>query len=235
MRVMRKSSKKSPARKKVRSKAGKKISRKRAVKKARSAEKVAKRVSPGKKVARAPKVAAISFEGLSLRQIAAKVSDYLEKTGYGPALTGRACAAIHVGALIKPKSLDFVLREYQVNELADAMRAIGFTNTEMNTFESKRCPFSVVFSPPPISVGDDIVDSLQILKTRDGMIRMLDPTDCVRQRLSMFYRWGDREAFDDAIQVATRHPVDLDLVKRWSEWEWCSDRYDEFLARLQKK
>ncbi|MFA4874183.1 MAG: hypothetical protein WC956_05015 [bacterium] len=229
---MGKPKKKSPARKTTKS--SKKQVRKGLRPPKRTAAKPAARSAskPGSKPGLTNRT--ISFEGLSLRQIAARLSAYLTKCGYGPALIGKACAALHVGTSIKPKSLDLVLREYQVNELKAAMSRIGFRNTEMNTFESNRCPLAVVISPPPISVGDDIVDSLQIIKTRDGDIRTLDPTDCVRQLLSMYYRWGDRDAMEDAIAVASKHAIDLDLVRRWSEWEWCTDRFEEFLTELKK-
>lgn len=176
-----------------------------------------------------------NLEGLTIKQIAARLSSYLAEGGYSPALIGKACAAIHAGPSVKPASLDFVVREYQVDDLTHVMSGIGFKNTGNNTFESRTCPVPVIISPPPIAVGDDVVDELQTIRTRDGMIKILFPTDCVRHCLSMYYKWGDTDALLDAVAVASRNKIDLDKVRRWSEWEWCSDRFEEFLVELKKK
>lgn len=182
-----------------------------------------------------PRVKKVSFKGLSVRQIAARISKHLTNLGYEPALTGKACAAFYAGPSIKPKAIDFVTRSYELEKLAHAMREIGFHNTEMNIFENDRCPVTVSISPPPLAVGDDIIENVETKKTRDGNISMLNPTDCVRQRLSMFYRWGDHDALNDAIIVTKRNRVDLDLVGKWSQWEWCGDKFDDFLHALKKK
>ncbi|MBN1282478.1 MAG: hypothetical protein JXA24_01735 [Proteobacteria bacterium] len=182
-----------------------------------------------------PKKISSNFNAMPVRQIAAAVSRHLSQAGYDPVLTGRACAAAYIGARIKPKTLDFVLTEYEVPELAEAMRTIGFMRSGLYNYVSRRSPVDVVFSPPPLAVGDHLVKETAVMKAKGGSIRLLTPTDCCRQRLSMYYRWGDREAFDDAVELALCHEIDMDLVKRWSDWEWCSDRFEEFHREIKKR
>lgn len=194
--------------------------------------------APKKGAKRAAKSAgrakAIDFGELTLRQAVARLIEHLEEVGYEPVLTGSACAAVYVGPSLKPTAINFVIDEYTASEIEQAMRKLGFARSSMNHYESKKAPFDVVFSPPPLAVGDDVVKDIVTVQARPGKFKMLNPTDCVRQRLSMFYRWGDVEAFGEAVEVARRHEIDMELVRRWSEWEWCADKYAEFVSALEK-
>lgn len=182
-----------------------------------------------------PKKVSANFEGLPVKQIAALISDHLAHAGYDPVLSGRACVAAYIGARLKADTLDFVLTEHEVPELADAMKAIGFSRTGIYTFESRKCPVDVIFSPPPLAVGDDLVKEIATMKIKGCKVRLLNPTDCVRQRLAMYYRWGDKEAFEDALEMTLNHDIDMELVKRWSDWEWCGDGYEEFVRELKAR
>lgn len=209
----------------VKKPAGKKAARK----KKKAPKKGAKRAT--KSVGRSK---AIDFEKLTLRQAVARLTEYLEEVGYEPVLTGSACAAVYVGPSLKPAAINLVIDEYTASEIEQAMKRLGFARSSMNHYESKRAPFDVIFSPPPLAVGDDVVREIVTAQARPGKFKMLNPTDCVRQRLSMFYRWGDAEAFSEAVEVARRHEIDMELIKRWSEWEWCADKYGEFVSALAK-
>lgn len=201
-------------------------------------KKAAPRRAAGKAPARAkakkaPAIArngkAPSFRGLALKEAAAAIFARLDHSGHEPILTGQACAAIYGGGGIRSHALEFVIRDFTSQQINALMAELGFALKEMRTYANPVCPFEVVIAPTPLAVGDDVVADARVIKTSGGPLRMLTPTDCVRQRLSMFYRWGDRAALAEAVQVARRQPVDLDLVKRWSEWEWATDRFQEFL------
>ena len=170
-----------------------------------------------------------SFRGLGLKEAAATIFARLDRNGHEPILAGQACAAIYGGGGIRSHALEFVIRDFTAQQINALMAELGFALKEMRTYANPACPFEVIIAPTPLTVGDDVVADARVIKTSGGPLRMLTPTDCVRQRLSMFYRWGDRAALAEAVQVAKRQPVDLDLVKRWSEWEWATDRFEEFL------
>jgi hypothetical protein len=179
-----------------------------------------------------PKRVSKDFSKLSIKQIVARIREHLVQAGYDPVLTGRACAGVYLGKGVDAKAIDFVLKEYEVPELADTMKAIGFERSGLYAYESKRCPLDVIFAPPPLAVGDDLVKQIDEIRVRGGRIKLLSPTDCTRQRLAMYYRWGDEDGFEEAVRMAMEYEVDMDLIKRWSAWEWCTDRYVEFEAEL---
>ncbi|MHB1342372.1 MAG: hypothetical protein ACYC77_10325 [Coriobacteriia bacterium] len=41
------------------------------------------------------------------------------------------------------------------------------------------------------------------------------PTQSVMDRLTHYFAWGDRQALDQAIMIARRHPLDWDELSRW--------------------
>lgn len=220
--------KKRVAAKKPVRKSAKKPAKKASVKKAKAAGKKKTAVKKGS-------TKSADFTKCTLRQIIARISEHLEEADYAPVLTSSACAAIYVGPSLKPSVIEFVIDEYNASELDSTMRAIGFKRVSMNHYESSKAPYDIVFDPPPLAVGDDVVKDIATASARPGKFKLLNPTDCVRQRLSMFYRWGDKDAFYEAVEVVKKHKIDMDLVRRWSEWEWCTDKYEEFVRQLEEE
>ena len=174
----------------------KKTSKKKKVAKKKVAKKPAKKA--GKKVARALRAVKTSksprkkqsgkeLEGLVISQVAAIISSYMDEQGYEPVLTGRSCAAIYAGSSIHPKTLDFVVRDFTIDEVAETMAGVGFLGSGHRTFSNKYCPYEVLLSTHPVVVGDDVVSDVKVMRTAKGPLKLLTPTDCVRQRLSMFY------------------------------------------------
>lgn len=231
--VIKKTAKKTVAKKKVAKKPVKKVVKK-VAKKTGAAAKAARpsrAIKKGKPLK--AKQSGKALEGLVISQVAAVISSYMEEQGYEPVLTGKSCAAIHAGTSIHPKTLDFIVRDFTNDEVAETMAGVGFLDSGHRTFSNKYCPYEVLLTTHPVVVGDDVVSDVKVMRTAKGPLKLLTPTDCVRQRLSMFYRWNDREALDDALKVARKHEIDMDLVRRWSDWEWASERYDEFAELLK--
>ena len=174
-----------------------------------------------------------SLRGLGMKEVAAAVHGLLVEGGHEPILSGQACAAIYGGQAIKSRTLEFAITGFAPAKVGALMASLGFVLKEARTFSNMSCPYEVVLLAAPLRVGDDATDGSRMIKTSSGPLRMLTPTDCVRQRLSMFYRWGDRQALTEAVQVAKRQAVEMELVARWSEWEWATDRFQEFLRALE--
>jgi hypothetical protein len=63
-------------------------------------------------------------------------------------------------------------------------------------------------------------------------LRVISPTDCVKDRLAAYYHWGDRQCLTQAELVAKEHPVDLNELKRWSVVEEKLDEFERIKNRL---
>ena len=88
-----------------------------------------------------------------------------------------------------------------------------------------------VSSPPP-SVGSEPVKEIHELRLPTGMLRLLSPTDCVKDRLAAYYYFDDHQTLEQAVLVVQARSVDLDEVQRWSEAEGMGEKFREIAERL---
>ena len=113
------------------------------------------------------------------------------------------------------------------------MQSLGFTE-QRRYFSHKDTEFVIEFPGGPLAVGNSPVTSVSTRLNATGTLRLLSPTDCVRDRLAAFFHWGDREALAQAVLVTRAQPVELDEVCRWSRAERSADRFEEFVRELDQ-
>lgn len=169
---------------------------------------------------------------LDAKKMVSLIVKHFAARGVRVILVGRACAAIYTGSKAKLFTIEFMVNDFVVDDVLAAMDELGFESKDERTFTSESSPYEIVLNPPPITVGDDVIEKINSVKLNGGMIDLLTPTDCVRHRLAFFYKWGDAEAMDDAVRVAKKQAVDMELIGRWSAWEWCGDKFLEFSKRV---
>lgn len=73
---------------------------------------------------------------------------------------------------------------------------------------------------------------IEELSFETGILFLLSPTDCVKDRLAAYYFWSDRQALEQAKLVSESQPVDLDEIRRWSEVEDQLDKFKEIKRDL---
>lgn len=59
-------------------------------------------------------------------------------------------------------------------------------------------------------------------------MKLLSPTDCVKDRLAAYYHWNDRQCLQQAVWVARARKIDWDEVERWSRKEGEEDKFKVF-------
>ncbi|MBF0327686.1 MAG: hypothetical protein HQL10_00840 [Nitrospirae bacterium] len=84
-------------------------------------------------------------------------------------------------------------------------------------------------------VGGEPIKDENKLKTRLGTLVMLTPTDSVKDRLAAFYHWNDPQALEQAVMVAKAQKINIKEVKRWSDKEGNTEKYQTFLNLLKSK
>ena len=72
------------------------------------------------------------------------------------------------------------------------------------------------------------------IETRFGNIKLLHPVDSMKDRLSAYYHWNDRQGLEQAINICLEQDVDLSEVERWSSSEGHLGKYATFLQHLKK-
>jgi hypothetical protein len=172
------------------------------------------------------------LKGLSLEDFAVLISDYLIKNGIDVVLSGGACVTIYTKNKFISYDLDFVLiSSDKQKEVRSRLAEIGFYE-EDRYFKHRDTDFFIDFISPPLSVGQEPVKEISEIKKRGRVLKLLSPTDCVKDRLGAFYHWNDRQSLEQGVLVCKAVEVDLKEVKRWSINEGMSDKYEEFIERL---
>jgi hypothetical protein len=114
------------------------------------------------------------------------------------------------------------------------MSEIGFRE-EGRYFMHPDSEFMVEFPPGPLTVGAEPVRQVDEVRLSTGILSIVSPTDCVKDRLAAFYHWGDQQCLAQALLVAEGHEIDLKEIRRWSEAEGKLHEFEEICARLAAK
>jgi hypothetical protein len=176
---------------------------------------------------------------MDLKELAQYTYQGLKKQGISVTLSGGACVSIYTENAYQSIDLDFIREIHETfKNTSSAMDSLGFVRTGRR-FNHPQSEFYVEFPAPPLTVGEEAPKEVReyIIRTSLGDIgvKMLSPTDCVKDRLCAFFHWNDRQSLDQAFMVASSQKVDRAELKRWAENEGMEGKYEIFLTHLKKK
>lgn len=127
-------------------------------------------------------------------ELAAYVCAHLRRKGIEVILSGGACAAIYSNHQYVSMDLDLVNARFAKRRLIhEAMEELGFQERS-RYFVHPDTEYLVEFPPAPLAVGEEPVQRIDELTLETGSLRILSPTDCVKDRLTWFYHSEDRNA-----------------------------------------
>jgi hypothetical protein len=162
------------------------------------------------------------------------VASHLKAHGIDTVLVGGAVVAIYTGGIYRSGDLDLVPETHDRKEIASVLKAIGFVKSGRHFIHPDCAHLFIEFPPGPVALGDDyqIRPAERIV---DGqVIRLLSPTDCVKDRLASYIHWKTRDCPDQAILVARHQAVDLDQIKAWCGIEGGDEAFREIEAALKR-
>ena len=93
----------------------------------------------------------------------------------------------------------------------------------------------VEFPPGPLGVGEEPVKQIDEIQTGAGVLRVISPTDCVKDQLTWYYHDKDTECLRQAVLVANCTSINLKEIERWSKVEGRSDEFAHIKVQLQIK
>jgi len=109
------------------------------------------------------------------------------------------------------------------------MEQLGFTEYKMKRyFIHKETSLFIEFPRGPLGVGDAPIKDISSRKTATGTLKLLTPTNCIKDRLSAYYHWDDRQSLDQTIWVAMENEFDIKSIERWSMHENMMEKYQDF-------
>ncbi len=84
----------------------------------------------------------------------------------------------------------------------------------------------------PLGIGNEPITLFNEIPTAVGVLRLLTPTDCVKDRLAWYYHTGDTECLEQAYLVARQHAINLNEIDRWSSGEGKSEEFKRIIDSL---
>jgi hypothetical protein len=178
----------------------------------------------------------MKLTGLTVRQLAAVVCDRLERHGFTAVLTGGACVMIYARGKYVSQDLDFVVTPRgPLKRIETALAELGFRPQGRVYVHPDTDMVVDVGNPWPPAVGQEVLEVPAPRRVAGHQLRLLSPTDCVKDRLVAFYHWNDRQALEQAILVCLARKVDMRGVGRWSRNEGMEPKYRQFRRELTRR
>ena len=174
----------------------------------------------------------VDWEHISLKELAAIVSDTLREGGIDAILVGGACVSLYTDNTYRSYDLDFVTHS-PLRDITPLLKRIGFLRESTRHFMRKDCSFFIEFVAPPAAIGDEPVTDKKVMRTKYGKIVMLTASDSVKDRLAAYFHWQDPQSLEQAVLVARSRKVNFKDIRRWSLREGFEEKYKEFERRLK--
>lgn len=168
-------------------------------------------------------------------EFAAFIQSRLRSKGIEVILSGGAAVSIYSNNKYVSKDLDLV-NTYGVNrrKIRDVMIETEFYE-DGRYFRHPDSQFFVEFPPGPLAIGEEPVQEVVDKKFSTGILKIISPTDCVKDRLAAYYHWGDQQALLQATLVAEQQSIRIDEIRRWSLAEGKLNEFEQIKGRLVKQ
>jgi hypothetical protein len=169
---------------------------------------------------------------MTIGEFGAFVASHLKACGIEVVLTGGSCVTIYSSNRYMSFDLDFVgVHGAERKKIKAALRDLAFVEKD-RYFVHADSEYYVEFPSGPLAVGDEPVREIVELEFSTGCLRILSPTDCVKDRLAGYYFWKDLQCLEQAVLVAADNEVDLDEIERWSRHEGMLEEFSRIKGKL---
>ena len=172
---------------------------------------------------------------MSRLELAAFVAAEFARRKINVVLSGGSCVSIYSDEKYVSMDLDFVNAGFTKRAaIRDAMEALGFSE-ENRYFRHPDASLLIEFPSGPLGVGEEPVKQIDEITTATGVVRIISPTDCVKDRLAWYYHDNDMQCLEQAVLVAATNKVDLQEIERWSGVEGKRDAFAAIKQKLKRK
>jgi hypothetical protein len=172
------------------------------------------------------------IKNMSQVELAAYVQDSLQAEGIQVVLSGGSVVSFYSSNKYVSKDLDLINTSFSKrSKIKAVMDKLGF-HEQGRYFIHPETTFFIEFPDGPLSVGEEPVKEISEFELSTGTLRVLSPTDCVKDRLCAFYFWNDLQGLEQAILVTKNQQVDLKEIRRWSKVEGKAKECKVFTDKL---
>jgi hypothetical protein len=172
------------------------------------------------------------IKNMSQVELAAYIQDSLQADGIQVVLSGGSAVSFYSSNKYVSKDLDLINTSFsRRSKIKAVMEGLGF-HEQGRYFIHPETNFFVEFPNGPLSVGEEPVKEVSEFVLATGTLRILSPTDCVKDRLCAFYFWNDLQGLEQAVLVTKSQQVGLKEIKRWSKVEGKEKEFKAFTDKL---
>lgn len=175
------------------------------------------------------------YKNCSMEEFWKHVASHLESHGIEVTLVGGGVATIYSHGKYMSGDLDFVFGwGNNHKEIKKALAEIGFT-ADTRIFSRPDCPFTMDFSSPPVDIGDKNDPEIQEDSFKGETIRILTPTECIKDRLHKAFHWKDELALQAALEVANTQEFSMEKVEKFCNDNKIISKFEEFQIQYKKR
>ena len=169
-----------------------------------------------------------------MEELAAFVCEALEQEGIETVLSGGCCVELYSKGRYTSDDIDLIDRfNGGHRKIKEIMQKLGFTEYKMKRyFVHNDTKLFIEFPRGPLGVGDAPVKEVSSRKTETGTLKLLTPTDCIKDRLAAYYHWDDNQSLDQAVWVASENEFSIKAVESWSKNEGMDDKFEIFREKI---
>ena len=176
-----------------------------------------------------------NIKDMDMKELGGLICDALIAKDIHVVLSGGSCVEIYSRGEYTSWDLDLINRyNEQFKSIQATMFELGFKEKD-RYFVHEDTKLFIEFPSGPLGVGDGPVNKIEELTTKYGVLKLLTPTDCIKDRLAAYYHWDDEQSLTQAIWVAQKNDINLDELKKWSKNEGSLDKYSNFEQGIMKK
>ena len=165
------------------------------------------------------------------------VAWHLDREGIPTVLVGGAVVSIYSKGAYRSGDLDMITDEKHRPALSEALSKIGFKPTKSRYFKHPECGhLCLEFPRGPVEIGEDYPVIPAEISVEGRILRLLSPTDCIKDRLASFIHWKTRDSYNQALLVGRnqRCKIDMREIARWCEAEGTPEVYQKFARELSE-
>ncbi len=176
-----------------------------------------------------------SIKDMSMKELAAFLCQAMAAEGILVVLSGGSCVEIYSDGKYTSSDLDLINRYNESpKKIRKVMLGLGFAE-HGRYFTHEDTDYFVEFPSGPLGVGDSPIVIVEQIHTETGILSLLTPTDCVKDRLAAYFHWNDEQSLQQAVWVAQSNAFDYEAVKKWSVDEGRQDKFETFSKQLIPK
>jgi len=146
------------------------------------------------------------------------VAWHLAGEGISSVLVGGAVVAIYSNGSYRSGDLDMIISEPSRPFLTTSLAKIGFTPGKSRYYKHPECTHLVIeFPKGPVELGEQFHVTPAEIEVQGRVIKLLSPTDCVKDRLASHIHWKSKDAFNQAVLVCRNRTSEINM-KELAEW-----------------